>query len=192
MLEKRWKKAAFLSKKSHIERRLQHDVMEDDVAHIPCKVEGMEDIISKYSVEGCESLDSGFADHVIENVGYIPSEYPVVLEIYGPEFTAAEKEVITEAISDEWAYRLGKAEEESSRRKRRFIGMMAGTIITGCMLGFVRQVFESFPQEFFYVLFWLFADSFVRYIFIEKLDFKEERVRAGRLASMRVGFNVST
>ncbi len=191
MLDKRRKRAAFLKKKSHIETRLQHDVMEDGIAYVPCKVEGIDDIISKFSVEGCESLNSEFANFVIESVDCIPSEYPVVLEINGPEFSDAEKGIIAEALSSEWSYRLGIVEEDTLRRKRRFIGMMAGTVITGCLLGFVKRIFADFPFEFFLVLFWLFADALVRYLFIEKLDFKEERVRAGRLASMSIEFNVS-
>lgn len=191
MFDKRRKKAAFLKKKSYIEKRLQHDVMEDGIAYVPCKVEGIDDVISKFSVEGCESLDSAFAEYVIESVDYIPSEYPVVLQICGPEFSDTEKGIITDAISSEWDYRLGMAEEDSLRRKRRFLGMMAGTVITGCMLGFAKQFFADFPLEFSFVLFWLFADALVRYIFIEKLDFREEKVRAGRLASMKVVFNVS-
>ena len=44
------------------------------------------------------------------------------------------------------------------------------------------------PQEFFYVLFWLFADAFVRYIFIESRDYRDKRIGAGRIASMKVEF----
>lgn len=44
------------------------------------------------------------------------------------------------------------------------------------------------PLEFFYVLFWLFADALVRYLFIEFGDYKNDKNRAGRIASMKVEF----
>jgi hypothetical protein len=65
--------------------------MKDGVAYIPCKVANMDDIISRFSVKGCESLDSEFEAFVIGYTEFIPSEYPVVLKIIGPEFTPAEK-----------------------------------------------------------------------------------------------------
>jgi hypothetical protein len=69
--------------------------------------------------------------------------------------------------------------------------MVIGTIVTGVILGFAKRLIEDVPLEFFFVLFWLFADALVRYLFLEKLDFKEERIRAGRLASLKVEFEVS-
>ena len=47
---------------------------------------------------------------------------------------------------------------------------------------------EDIPEEFFYVVFWLFADSLVRYIFIERGDYRDKRIGAGRIASMKVEF----
>ena len=44
------------------------------------------------------------------------------------------------------------------------------------------------PLEFFYVLFWLFADSLVRYLFVENYDYRNDKIRAGRIASMEVEF----
>ena len=37
-------------------------------------------------------------------------------------------------------------------------------------------------------VFWLFADALVRYLFIEFGDYKNEKIRAGRIASMKVEF----
>ena len=37
-------------------------------------------------------------------------------------------------------------------------------------------------------MFWLFADALVRYLFIEFGDYKNDKIRAGRIASMEVEF----
>jgi hypothetical protein len=67
--------------------------------------------------------------------------------------------------------------------------MAVGTIGSGILLALIKNVInDDIPLEFFYVLFWLFADAFVRYLFIENDDYKNEKIRAGRLASMKVEF----
>ncbi len=182
------KQKQYLYKKSYLERRLQHDVMENGIAYIPCRVESIDDIISKFSVRGCESLDSEFYEYIIDFIDFVPSEYPVVLEINGPAFSPEEKKIITDTILCDMDYLLGRTEDHLKTQKRRFMSMITGTILSGVALGIARKVFESVPLEFFYVLFWLFADALVRYVFIEKLDFRDEKIRVGRLASMQVEF----
>ncbi|MCR5055246.1 MAG: hypothetical protein K6A69_10435 [Lachnospiraceae bacterium] len=181
-------KQQFLQKKSHLEKRLQKDILENDTAYIPCKVGGMEDIISKFSMDGFFSLDAEFLEFIMGYVECIPPEYPVILEIYGPKFSSEEKNLITETISDEMAYILGRCEEENEIRKRRFSFLVLATIVSAIILGFARRLIEDVPLEFFYVIFWLFADALVRYLFIEKKDYREEKIRMGRLASMKVEF----
>lgn len=182
------KKRQYLYKKSYLNRRLQRDVMENGIAYIPCKVESIDDIISKFSVRGCESLDSEFLDYVTDFIDFIPADYPVVLEITGPHFSPEEKKVISETVTGDMDYLLGKTEENHVVKRRRFWFMITGTLISGGLLGIARQILTSVPLEFFYVIFWLFADSLVRYLFIERLDYKDERIRLGRLASMNVEY----
>ncbi len=188
MGNRRENRKQFLYKKTYLKRRLQHDVMENGIAYIPCRVDGLNDIISRYSIRGLETLDPLFLGFITEYAEFIPSEYPMVLEIHGPAFSEAEKRVITDTVMADLDYMLGKNEAMNLRKRKRFYGMMAGTVISGIMLTFARKWILDVPLELFYVIFWLFADAFVRYLFIEKLDFREERIRIGRLASMKVEF----
>ncbi len=188
MTNRRENRKRFLYKKTYLKRRLQHDVMENGIAYIPCRVEGMKDIISSYSIRGLETLDPLFLSFITDYAEFIPSEYPIVLEIHGPAFSDEEKKVITDTVMADLDYMLGKNEEMNHRKRKRFYFMMAGTVISGIMLTFARRWILDVPLELFYVIFWLFADAFVRYLFIEKLDFREERIRIGRLASMKVEF----
>lgn len=178
----------FLNKKSLLERRLKNEVLEDGIAYIPCHVESMEDIISRYSVKGCESLNAEFADYIMSFVECIPIKYPIVLEIYGSKFTDEEKEIIVEAIVSDGDYQLGRTIQENRHHRMVFIEMVIGTIIMGLIITFIGQYVGGIPRELFYVLFYLFADSFVRYLFIERGDYKNEKISAGRIASMKVRF----
>ncbi len=186
--ERQGARKAFYYKKSYLKHRLQKDVMEDGIAYIPCKVEGLSDIISKYSVEGCESLDDGFLNFIQEFIEFIPAEYPVVLEIHGPKFTDAEKKLITEVVTAETDYLLGKTEAQISHHRKVFMWMAVGTILSGILVAFIDDWLEAVPREFIYIIFWLFADAFVRYIFIEKFTYNNDKILAGRLASIKVEF----
>ena len=183
------KREEFYNKKSHLQNNLQRNVLKDGVAHIPCRVEGLSDIISKFSIEGGESLDGEFVEFLLDFIDCVPEEYPVVLEIHGPKFSEETKKRITEIIVVEGDYLLGKTEAQNRRHRKMFWGMLVGTVGSGILLGFIKKLItEDVPIEFFYVLFWLFADAFVRYLFIENSDYKNDKIRAGRIASIKVEF----
>ncbi len=181
-------KKQFLHKKSYMDKRLQIDVIENGVAYIPCKVNSIEDILCKYSIKDCESLDTEFITYMVDFVEFIPPEIPVVLEIIGPKFTEEEKKVINETVVAETDYLLGRTEEYLRIKKKRFIYMTLGTVLSGVVLFIAKGLFVGVPLEFFFVLFWLFADMLVRYLFVDTLDLKEEKLHMGRLACMTVEF----
>lgn len=186
---KKNKRSSFYYKKSYLDRRLQKEVMEDGIAYVPCRVDGISDIISKFSTKDCESLDGEFVDYLLDFIDCIPEEYPVVLEVHGPKFTDEEKKLITETIESDTDYMLGKTEAENRHHRRVFFWMAVGTIGSGFLLAVIKKfISDEIPVEFFYVLFWLFADEFVRYLFIENSTYKDDKIRAGRIASMKVEF----
>lgn len=178
----------FYKKKSDLQQRLQKDLIRDGIAYLPCKVSGVDDILSKFSTPGIESLDSEFTDALMNTVDCIPQEYPLVLEIHGPKFTEKEKEMITETIISDADYMLGKTEAQNRHHRKVFWSMVAGTVGSGILLGAIKVFVDEIALEFFYVLFWLFADALVRYLFIEHGDYKNDKIRAGRIASMKVEF----
>lgn len=181
-------KKRFLSKKSFLNYRLNKEVLRDGVAYIPCHVDNMEDIISKYSIKGNESLSSEFVDYFTDFAECIPIKYPIVLKIYGPKFTEEEKKIIVETIALDGDYNLGRTIQENRHHRLVFVEMVVGTVISGILLALLGKYLEAIPQEFFYVIFWLFADALVSYIFIERWDHRNERSVAGRLASVKVEF----
>lgn len=178
----------FLNRKSLLERRLKNEVLEKGIAYIPCHVENMEDIISRYSIRGCESLNSEFADYLMSFIECIPMKYPIVLEIYGSKFTEEEKNIIAGTIASDGDYELGRIVQENRHHWLVFVGMTIGTVVTSTILILIGKYLGEVPHEFFFVLFWLFADSFVRYIFIERWEDQDKKISAGRIASMKVEF----
>lgn len=178
----------YYNKRSDLKQRLKEDVIRDGVAYLACKVNGLDDILSKFSIKGLESLDGEFKDELLNFVDCVPKEYPLVLEIHGPKFSEDEKEMITEAVLSDADYLLGKTEAENRHHRKVFWSMVAGTVGSGILLGAIKEFVDEVPLEFFYVLFWLFADALVRYLFIEFGDYKNEKIRAGRIASIKVEF----
>jgi uncharacterized membrane protein AbrB (regulator of aidB expression) len=96
--------------------------------------------------------------------------------------------MITEAVNSDADYLLGKTEADNRYHRKVFWWMVAGTVGSGVLLGVLKHFVDDVPLEFFYVLFWLFADALVRYLFIEFRDYKNEKIQAGRIASMKVEF----
>ena len=178
----------YYNKKSQLNSRLQKDVIRNGTAYLSCKVGGLDDILSKFSTKGLESLDGEFKDELLSFADCIPHEYPLVLEILGPKFTEDEKEMIREAVVSDADYLLGKTEADNRHHRKVFWWMVAGTVGSGVLLGVIKHFVDEVPLEFFYVLFWLFADALVRYLFVEHGDYKNDKIRAGRIASMEVVF----
>ena len=178
----------YYNKKSQLNIRLQKDVIRNGTAYLSCKVGGLDDILSKFSTKGLESLDGEFKDELLSFADCIPQEYPLVLEILGPKFTEDEKEMIREAVVSDADYLLGKTEADNRHHRKVFWWMVAGTVGSGVLLGVIKHFVDEVPLEFFYVLFWLFADALVRYLFVEHGDYKNDKIRAGRIASMKVEF----
>ena len=81
------KREEYYKKKSQLINRLNKDVIRDGTAYLSCKIEGLDDVLSKFSVKGIESLNGEFKDELLSFVDCIPQEYPLVLEIHGPKFT---------------------------------------------------------------------------------------------------------
>lgn len=84
------------------------------VAVIPCRISEYSDVISKYSVKGCETLNPEFVDYIREVADFTPDKYPLVLNIVGDCLTQEEKETVERVILDDFAYDLGIVEKRRS------------------------------------------------------------------------------
>ncbi len=180
----------FKLRKGNLDYRVKRDYIRNGIATIPCRISGYRDVISVYSVEGCESLNPAFVEYILSAAEIAPPEYPLVLNIVGDCLTQEEKETIENAIKDDSAYNLGVVEEEEKRRRRIFYGMFFGLLISGVLLWLVKALIDDIP-ELFFILFWFMGDNLCDYIFLTGRDLRRERILAGKLASIKVVFSES-
>ncbi len=178
----------FESRKGHLEYRIKRDYIRNGIAILPCRISDYHDVISPYSVMGCESLNPEFADYVKTNTEMTPTEYPIVLNIIGRNLSQEEKDVIEDIILDDCAYNLGMVEMKVKRHTRSFALMTIGLIISGIVLGVSTSLAEV-PRELIYIVFWFLGETLCDYIFLTGYDLRMERRQAGRLASVKVIFS---
>ena len=64
----------FESRKGHLDYRLKRDYVKNGIATIPCRVSTYEDVISTYSVKGCETLNPEFDEYLKSTAELMPPE----------------------------------------------------------------------------------------------------------------------
>ena len=102
----------FESRKSNLDYRVQRDYIRNGVATIPCHISDFGDVISDYSVPGCETLNPEFVDYLKSTAEATPPEYPLVLNIIGDCLSKEQKETIIRIIEDDFSYDLGMVEKD--------------------------------------------------------------------------------
>lgn len=177
----------FRNKRSHLDQLVQRTFIDDNQAIIPCHAGKYEDIISPYSVKGMETLNPDFQAYLLDIVRYIPDEYPIVLEIENDSFTDEEKATIESTVKTDMLYALGESEADEHTAFRNFLLMLGGVVGMGIFLTVVNFVLDI-AKEFFYIVFWFFADTLVRYVLQDRSAKRYSRMLSGRLASMSVRF----
>ena len=165
----------FESRKSHIDSRIKRDYIDNGIATINCCISNYHDIISTYSAKGQESLNFDFIDYLEDSAEPIPDEYPLVLNIIGNCLSDEEKKTITETISEEFSYKLGRVEKEQEREFKVLIFMVVGSIIAGLLLT-MTDFFEELPREIFVVLFCFWATECFNLSSLRDVNFAKKNV----------------
>lgn len=175
----------FLKRDAKLDKRLREDYIDNGIATLPCKVSGMDEIISHFSVPGYETLSPEFSDYIEASAAFIPAEYPIVLEISGCRFSEEEKTLICRTIHDDYIYELGAVQRENRRQLIIAMLMLLGMFITGFLV-FKGQGFTDTVIEIIYIFFWFFADLTACYFCLDGFENRKKRLLAGRLADMTI------
>ena len=184
-----WKNYQVYDKKrSHLEKRLESEFLDHGIVTIPCKVDGIDDILSPYSVEGYESLSGEFVEYINSIVDVVPDYFPIVLSIVGHKFSPDKQKIIRNIIEDDFAYALGAVEKENKHHLLTFLCMAAGLAIVSAMLA-IFEWWGQLPMEFLFVFFWFFADVFIGYLLLDGRQLRKQRLKAARLACIKVTFS---
>ena len=176
------------SRKADLNYLVKRDYIRNGIATIPCRVSDYNDVISAYSVKGCETLNPDFAEYLKSTAAVMPQECPLVLNIIGDCLSQEEKETIEEIILDDYAYDLGIVEEAEKRNARTNCLMLVGLILSGTLLWLTHSLADE-PRELFYILFWFAGETLCDYFFLTGHDLRRDRRLAGRLASIKVIFS---
>ena len=178
----------FLKRDAKLEKRLKEDYIDNGIASLPCKVTGMDDMISRFSVPGYETLASEFSDYIESSAAFIPAEYPILLEISGCRFSEEEQAIIRRTIHEDYTYELGAVQRENKKQLITALLMLAGMIVTG-FLTFGTLGIADAAIEIIYIFFWFFADLAACYFCLDGFENRKKRILAGRLADMTVYFS---
>ena len=176
----------FSKKRVDVAKYVKDFYVDNGLAYISCNVNGMDDIINPYSVEGYEWLNESFANFIESNALYIPTEYPIVLEICGHHFTKKQKSVIEETIADYYALEQGDVQLnlEANTRKNWILIALSAVGVGLMFLGTKSNI--SFISEatliFFWFAFWDLCESIV----FERTELREQKTEAAQLANIKV------
>jgi hypothetical protein len=180
----------FESRKGHLDYRLKRDYVRNGIATIPCRVSDYSDVISAYSVKGCETLNPEFDAYLKSTAELMPPECPLVLNIIGNCLSREEQKTVEETIRDDLAYDLGVVEKKEKRRTQTFFLMLAGMLLSGGLLWLTKELADE-PRELLYILFWFAGETLCDYLFLTGYELRCERRLAGRLASIKIVFSES-
>lgn len=189
MFKKNKKVKKFRNTRFNYKKFVKDFYLENNNAFISVKVNDINDIISKYSIEYYEWLDNDFANFIQENAYYIPIEYDIILEITGHKFTESEKETIVKVIKTYFGLKVGDSELDLSINKRKLIFLFIGCILSLIMLVFLSSITNLTILEPAFVIFWFFAEEFISDIFIDRTEILNKKTEAGQLSNMQVIFN---
>ena len=188
IIQKLKNRRLFLKRDAKLNKRLKEDYIENGIASLPCKVTGMEDVISHFSVPGYETLSPEFSEYIESSAAFIPPDYPIVLEISGCRFSEEEQEIIRTTIREDYTYELGAVQGENRKQLIVALLMLIGMLVTGFLTFGVRGIGDT-AIEIIYIFFWFFADLVACYFLLDRFDNRKKRLLAGRLADMTVYFS---
>ena len=180
----------FSKKRVDISKYVKDFYVDNGLAYISCNVKGYYDIIDPYSVKGYEWLNESFARFLESNAEYVPTEYPIVLEICGCKFTPEQKEKIEETIADYYALKMGDAQMIVEKNRNKSLVLGAFAFLCSGLLKFVTGIDIGFLREAGTVIFWFFLWEFINCACFERRDLVEERVEAAQMASIKVTFQL--
>lgn len=160
-----------------------------DGAYIFAAAGRMSDVVSAYSVPGCEWINRGFSDYIEECAFFIPIEDPIVLAISGARFSEAEQTVIRRVISDYFGAKLCETKARLFENAKRaalllIIGAVSAALFILCSTAFDVPLLRELVLVFSWFSLW----EFLRLLIFDRRDLLRKKLEDGQLFQMRVEF----
>ncbi len=168
---------------------LKEYYIEGIFATIPVKVNGIDDIISRYSVNNYEILNNDFIEYIDINANNIPRGYKLILEIYGSKFNEEEKKIINKAIHNYYSLiYVNKKEELKNFTLKGLYLLLIGILCFIIYFVFFSLNFYPATIEIFSFLFCLFLWNSFDIVFLSTPNLKSEIKDLEELINMDIEY----
>lgn len=184
-------KSLFKGSKINYKKTINSLMLENDVAHIACKVDGIDRIINPYSVNGYEILNSEFEGFLLSFSDIIPENAPVLLEITGTEFDSSTQVKITDTIRRNFKIDYAHSYRAQQLGLIKILWFAVFFIVFFAILLIANQWPGGPVTELLYLMFWFFGDRFIDYMLLEQRGYRKSRARMAQLYSMEIIFTDS-
>jgi len=180
----------FKSAKFNYARFVKDYYIENGSAYISAKVESIDDIISKYSLEDYEWINKQFANYLENSAYYIPVEESVIIEICGCKFTDAEKEKITRVIKTYFGLKLGDKIIDMDINYHKSNRLLILGFFSLLLVLFISKLTNvEYVLELPLIMLWFFIWEYGDLAWLDRRDIAMEKLEAGQLANAKVIFN---
>ena len=180
----------FRSAKFNYAKFVKDYYIEEKNAYISAKVNSIEDIVSRYSLEDYEWINSEFAEYIENSAYYIPVEEAIIIEICGHKFTEKEKDVIRRVIKDYFGLKLGdKIIDLDINRNKSNRLLLLGILSVGLVFLASRLTNSEYLLELPLIMMWFFIWEYGDLAWLDRWDLDTQRIEAGQLANAKIIFN---
>ena len=180
----------FRSAKFNYAKFVKDYYIEEKSAYISAKVNSIDDIVSRYSLEDYEWINSEFAEYIENSAYYIPVEESVIIEICGHKFTDKEKDTIRRVIKDYFGLKLGdKIIDLDINRNKSNRLLLLGILSVGLVFLASRLTNSEYLLELPLIMMWFFIWEYGDLAWLDRWNLDAARVDAGQLANAKIIFN---
>lgn len=178
-------KKLFEKKNFDLNEEISKSYIENGVGCFAVKIKKYEDAISFYAGEGYECLNNDFAAYLDGNIRFIPSDVPILLQVYGCKLKEKQKKIIIQSIREHYLYKLGLVIEEN-KAKRRKISIFIILAAIFFLLTVLTESVSDFLSDFLNLAFWFYGSAVVTYFAVDLKGAIANRRRAGQIAYMYI------
>lgn len=168
-----------------LDKAIKKSYMDNGVGCLNVKVKNYYDIMNRYAGEGYECLNPEFYTFVDSNIQYIPMNIPILLQIYGCEFSPKQKEKIIETIREYYSYKLGQVIEEHKASVKK-LGTFFILAIIFLTLSIVTENTHEGLSTFLNLVFCFYGSSVITFFAAGYKANKTKRIRFGQLMNVYV------